>query len=243
MKVISRNQLVVPARADVKALASSDDFRVGVKASDDSVEMLIHGAIGDSWQGLDSGSVRQFLSDNRGKTINVDINSGGGLAYDGVAIYNALAAHDAAVNIDITGLAASAASIIAMAGTRVRIAENAQFMLHRAWAIAIGNKTVMMDAGKWLDKLDDQLAATYAARTGRKAETMLKMMDGETDGTWFTGKEAVDEGFADEVIPLKKKSKDSTASASVEQFKAEAQNRARAALARLRAVELDGEAV
>lgn len=203
--------LNVVASQDVLNHASSSTFKVGAKAADDSVELLIHGAIGDDWSKLDSGSISGFLSQHKGKKVRVDINSPGGLAYDGVATYNALAQHDGLVEIDITGIAASAATIIAMAGDKIRIAENGSFMIHRAWAVGIGNQNVMLSLADFLDKLDNQIAATYAARTGRKVETMLKLMDGDIDGTTFNGTETVSNGFADEVIPLKKKSASNSA--------------------------------
>lgn len=234
--------LNVNAEMAVLNQATSSGFKVGVRASADSVEMLVHGVIGDSWEGLDSGSVSQFLRENRGKPVNVDINSPGGLAYDGVSIYNSLVMHDAAVNVDITGIAASAASIIAMAGDKIRIAENGSLMIHRALAIGIGNQKVMLDLADFLDKLDNQIAATYAARTGRKAETMVKLMDGEVDGTTFSGTEAVSEGFADEVIPLKKKMKN--AAGVADQFASEASSRELEAVsARVRRIELDAVGV
>lgn len=262
--------LNVAASAEVLNQASSSGFKVGVRAQDDSVEMMVHGVIGDDWVGLDSGSVAGFLKEHRGKSVNVDINSPGGLAYDGVSIYNTLVQHDAPVNVNITGIAASAATIIAMAGDNIRIAENGSFMIHRAMAIGIGNQKVMLDLADFLDKLDNQIAVTYAARTGRKAETMLKLMDGAVDGTTFSGAEAVAQGFANEVIPLKKKPKDqatNTADIAVtdcqvqnvesitytdssgkeqnlaDQFTAEARQRTvDAAMARARLVQLDGEA-
>lgn len=233
---------LVPA-ADIMNQVVSADFRVAVKAQEDSVDILIHGVIGDDWVALDSGSIAGFLKENRGKTLNVDINSPGGLAYDGVATYNALSQHDAPVNVTISGIAASAASIIAMAGDSIRIAENASFMIHRAWGIGVGNKKAMLDLAAFLDKLDNQIAATYAARTGRKAETMMKMMDGSVDGTTFSGAEAVSEGFATELIPLKKKAKDGQASLSTDQFANEAKQRLQNSVAaRLRTVQIDGEA-
>lgn len=236
-----RNGLVVQASAEVLALASSDSFKVGVKASDDSVEMMIHGVIGDSWEGLDSGSVSNFLKEHRGKAVNVDINSPGGLAYDGVSIYNALAMHDASVNVDITGIAASAATIIAMAGDRIRIAENGSFMIHRAWGLSIGNAAVMRDVAEFLDKLDGQIAATYAARTNRTAAKMMEMMIGAIDGTTFTGTEAVAERFADEVIPLKKRDRPGSASAS-SVLATEAAARLKAMVStRVRVLEIDGD--
>lgn len=231
----------IQASAEIKAMASSESFRVGARASDDAVEMMFHGVVGDSWEGLDSGSVAAFLADHRGKTVNADVNSPGGLAYDGIAIYNAFLLHDAPINIDITGMAASAATIFTMGGDRIRIAENASFMIHRAWSIAVGNSAAMQDVKDTLDQIDSQIAATYAARTGRTAAKMMELMIGKVDGTTFTGKEAVAERFADEVIPLKKREQNSTATTA--QFTAEANARLKATVAaRLRAIQIDGDA-
>lgn len=232
----------IQASAKVLAMASSESFRVGVRASDETVEMMIHGVVGDSWEGLDSGSVAAFLAGHRGKTVNADINSPGGLAFDGIAIYNAFLLHDAPINIDITGIAASAATIIAMGGDRIRIAENASFMIHRAWSIAIGNSAAMQDVKESLDKVDTQLAATYAARTGRTPAKMMELMIGKLDGTTFTGSEAVTERFADEVLPLKKRDKSGAASAS-SLLAPEAAARFKAmVMARARVVQIDGDA-
>lgn len=238
MPKLNKSLLNVTASAEVLNQAKSSDFKIGIRAEADSVDILIHGIVGDSWTATDSTSIATLLKEHRGKPVNVDINSPGGLAFDGISIYNALVQHDAAVNVSITGLAASAATIIAMAGDKIRIAENASFMIHRAMGVGVGNQKVMLDLAEFLDSVDNQIAATYASRTGRKPETMLKYMDGSLDGTTFTGPEAVSNGFADEVIPLKKKPKDgtsntdqqtitATASASelTSQFAAEARQR------------------
>lgn len=245
-KSSSRQAFEIQASKEVQALASSESFKVGVKASAESVEMMIHGVIGDSWEGLDSGSVSNFLKDHRGKSVNIDINSPGGLAYDGVAIYNALVMHDANVNVDITGIAASAATIIAMAGDHIRIAENASFMIHRAWGVSIGNSAVMRDVGEMLDKIDAQIAATYAARTGRTVAKMSQLMVGTVDGTTFSGTEAVSERFADELIPLKKRDKpgsESTAASALQFAPESARKLSREIEARLRVLQLDGDMV
>lgn len=243
MTKLNKLPLNVVATADVLNQASSSDFKVAVKAQDDSVDIMIHGVIGDDWMALDSGSVAGFLKANRGKPLNVDINSPGGLAYDGVATYNAMIQHDAPVNVTITGIAASAASIIAMAGDTIKIAENASLMIHRAWGVGVGNQKTMLDLADFLDKLDNQIAATYAARTGRKSDTMLKLMDGAVDGTTFSGAEAVKQGFADEVIPLKTKKDVGSQNLAATQFAEEAHARLKTSVqARLRAIQVDGEA-
>lgn len=207
--MLNKTPLNVAASTEVLNAASSSSFKVGVRAEADTVEIMMHGVIGDSWLALDSGSIAGFLKEHRGKPVNIDINSPGGLAYDGISMYNALVQHDAPVNIDITGLCASAATLPAMAGDRIRIAENGSFMVHRAMGVAVGNQKVMMEVAEFLDNVDGQIAATYAARTGRKVETMLKLMDGAVDGTTLSGPEAVAQGFATELIPLKKKSRES----------------------------------
>jgi ATP-dependent protease ClpP protease subunit len=232
----------VKADAKLQAAATSTDFKVGVRALDDeSVEILVHGVIGDSWEGLDSASVAKFLGENRGKKVNVRINSPGGLAWDGIAIYNELVQHDSRVEVTIEGMAGSAASIIAMAGDHIKIAENGQFFVHRAWALAVGNTTVMLDAAEFLDRLDQAIAATYAARTGRTPAKMLALMEGKVDGTIFTGQEAVDEKFADEVIPLKKRGdrKEEEPADLRNQFKADIQAREREVAVRLTKLKLD----
>jgi ATP-dependent protease ClpP protease subunit len=224
------------ASDEVRNALSSEDFRIGVRnEADGSVSMMIHGAIGDDWQGLNSSSLTGYIKSNKGKPINVDINSPGGLAFDGIAIYNAFAQHDAMVTMDVTGLCASAATIILMAADKRRIAENGTFMCHRAMGVGIGNHKVMDEVSEYLKQVDEQIAATYAARTGRKVETMLKLMDGSSDGTSMSGKQAVEEGFCDEVIPMKKKTKNEADIAGV--FNDEARGRHRQMVeARLRAM-------
>jgi hypothetical protein len=101
------------------------------------------------------------------------------------------------VRVDVTGVAASIASIIAMAGKEIAIADNAFFMIHNAWTGAIGNKEDFTDVAAVLAKIDDSMARTYASRTGTGVRTIKQMMD---DETWMTGKEAKEAGFATEIL-------------------------------------------
>lgn len=241
MTRLLRPVLNFTANADILNLASSSEFKVGAKASAESVDFMIHGTIGDSYSGLDSSSVAQFLSEHRGKPVNVDINSGGGLSFDGVSIYNAFAQHDGVVTTKITGIAASAAATIFEAGDKRIIAANGTLMIHRNWGVGIGNKKVLLDLADFLDQMDSQLAATYSARTGRKLETMLKLMEGEVDGTTFSGQAAVDAGFADSVMPLKKKTR-ADGESNESQFNAEAAVRLKRVIeSRLRILHIDGD--
>lgn len=175
-------------------------------SSDGPIEILLHDAIGDEWAGLDSATLVKEIKAAMGREINLDINSFGGLAFDGIAIYNALAMHDARVTATISGMAYSAASIIPLAADHVRIAENGDYGIHPAWLMAMGNQYEFTDVLDMLQILDKQLIATYAARTGQTEAQISEWFIGKNnDGTLFSGTDAVKHGFADEVIPLKQK--------------------------------------
>lgn len=126
------------------------------------------------------------------------INSGGGDVFDGVAIYNSLKAHTGNVRVEIVGIAASIASIIAMAGNEVAIAANAMIMIHNAWTIAAGNKDELVEQANVLGKIDNALALTYASKKGTPGIRTIKQM--MTDESWFSGKEAIENGFATELL-------------------------------------------
>lgn len=145
------------------------------------------------WYGVTAKDFRAQLKDVKGD-FTLRINSPGGDVFDGIAIYNDLLAHDGKVTVEVTGMAASIASIIAMAGDEIVIAENAFFMVHNAWTFAIGNRHDMANQASVLGKIDDALARTYAARTTSGIRTIKQMMD---DETWMSAKDAVDGGFAD----------------------------------------------
>jgi ATP-dependent Clp protease protease subunit len=149
--------------------------------------------------GVSASAFRAALDKITAEKIIVNINSPGGDVFDGIAIFNDLVAHKAEVVVRVTGLAASAASLIAMAGDRVEIAENALFMIHNAWSGVVGNAKEMQAVASVLVKVDEGLAGTYAARTGGSLETIKQQMD---DETWFSAKEAVDAGFANSTIAL-----------------------------------------
>ena len=130
--------------------------------------------------------------------IVLKINSPGGSVFDGIAIYNDLKAHAGKVRVEITGIAASIASIIAMAGDEIAIAENGMMMIHNAWTIAAGNADEFIAQADILSKIDGMLAQTYASRKGTPGVRAIKqMMAAET---WMTGKEAKDQGFATDIL-------------------------------------------
>ena len=202
-----RNQAGNPLNAD-DCPEASRCLKAVIKneADSDCIEILLHDYIGDSWTGTDSASVARTLSENRGKVVRFNVNSFGGSAYDGIAIYNAAAQHDARVEAVVTGIAHSAAGLIVMAADVIKIAENGSLGVHPASMGTWGNRFTMMDSAKWLETLDQQIVDTYVARTGMSEKDVLALFIGDDhDGTILSGKEAVAKGFADELIPLKKK--------------------------------------
>lgn len=129
--------------------------------------------------------------------INVHINSSGGDVFDGIAIYNQLKANPARIVVHIDGLAASIASVVAMAGDSILISESAFLMIHNAAGVSIGEAGDMRKMADLLETVQASIVDIYVTRTGQKAEDLQAMMD---DETWFTGAEALAAGFADEMI-------------------------------------------
>ena len=147
-------------------------------------------------------TAKQFISDLKAlgdvKDILLSINSPGGSVFDGLAIYNALRSSGANVTVKVMGIAASIASVIAMAGKKIVMPENTFMMVHNPWSFAIGNANDMREMADVLDKLGESLVGTYVSRTGKSAEEVKALLDAET---YLTAAEAVDLGFADEMIP------------------------------------------
>ena len=164
-----------------------------------ALELLIYGPIGAdmSGAGVDAADVVAQLSATKAKLVNVRINSGGGSAFDGMAIHTALTQWPGDVHVHVDGLAASAASVIAMAGDVINIAEGGMIMIHSASTGLQGNADEMRKQVGVLDKLDGQMAGIYASRTGKDREDVLAIMAEET---WFTAEEAVTAGLADNVV-------------------------------------------
>lgn len=187
--------------------AGESGFRVACNLmEDESAELLIFDQIGEGFfsEGVSASAVVSFLAENRGRTVRARINSFGGSAYDGMVIYNALATHDAEVVTVIEGIAYSAASYIALASDRVEMFKNADIGIHRASIMAWGNRHEMEATRDWLDKIDDHIVDMYQDKTGQDRDKIVGWLDGVSDGTVFSAKEAVDLGFADVLLDPKK---------------------------------------
>ncbi len=168
--------------------------------ADDENTVTIYDVIGeDMWTGGGFTAKRMSAALRAiGKNdVTVKVNSPGGDMFEGIAIYNLLREHPAKVTIDVMGWAASAASIIAMAGDEIRMGLGTFMMVHNAWGVVVGNRHDMRDAAKLFDGFDAAIADIYEARTGMKRAAIEKLMDAET----FMGpSEAVENGFADVVL-------------------------------------------
>lgn len=169
-------------------------------ADDDATTITIYDMIGeDPWSGggFTARRMNAALRSIGAKDITVKINSPGGNVFEGFAILNELRQHKAKVTVEIMGIAASAASYIAMAGDEVRMGLGSMLMIHRAWGVVIGNRNDLEAAAETLSQIDGAQVDIYEDRTGLKRVEIEAYMDAET---FFTAKEAVAKGFADSIM-------------------------------------------
>jgi ATP-dependent protease ClpP protease subunit len=160
-----------------------------------TLEMMLYNVIGGGYyDGVTAEDIKQQM-DEAGAYTNIvmRINSPGGDAFEGIAIHNLLRASKKPVETVVDGLAASAASIVAMAGDKITIAHNAMMMIHNASAVCVGNASDMRKEADTLDKVSASIAQTYVDRTGTDLETVQAMMDEET---WMSADDCIKNGFA-----------------------------------------------
>lgn len=170
-----------------------------LRAQGDGVaELLIYTDIGESWWG-ESLSAKDFSEQLKElgdlSLINVRINSPGGSVFDGLAMMNLLVHHQAQVHVYIDGIAASIASVIAMAGDKVIMGDSAMFMIHNPWSCAWGESKDMRKMADTLDKIKESLCAAYERRVNLERDALSELMDQET---WLSADEAIAMGLADE---------------------------------------------
>lgn len=182
------------------AKAKAQWYSIRAKAQNNA-EVFIYGDIGESWDG-ETVAARQFVKDLAAvdaANMDVHINSLGGSVQDGLAIFNALRRHAANVTVYVDGLAASIASLIAMAGEQVVMAENAMLMIHAPWTVAGGNAAGLRDIADTLDKWAGAMANSYVRAGGLNYDQALALL---TDGVdhWYSAEEAIAAGLADQVV-------------------------------------------
>lgn len=183
--------------------AAHDRWNPGIQAAtndnDEPATISILDVIGEDFfnEGVTPKRIAGALRAIGKRDVIVDINSPGGSLFDGIAIYNLLREHDARVTVRILGVAASAASVIAMAGDTIRIARAGFLMIHNTWIITMGDRHDLRETADALEPFDAALADIYQVRTGVEKDELVHMLDRET---WIGGSEAVERGFADALL-------------------------------------------
>ena len=178
-------------------------FRI-VNQTETEAEITIYGQIGEPWWFEDEedymGLKRFKKIMDKIKNVNsftIRINSPGGSVFDGIGIYNLIKAHKASTKkIIIDGMAASIASVIALAGTELVMGEGTMIMIHNPATCVCGEAKDMRKAADILDSVRDQIVSIYVARTNLEKDKLVQMME---DETWFGAEEAIEWGFADSV--------------------------------------------
>lgn len=161
----------------------------------------MYDVIGYDWytgEGVTAKRIASALRSMGPGPVTVNVNSPGGDMFEGLAIYNLLREHEGEVTIKVLGLAASAASIIAMAGDTVQIARAGFLMIHNCWVIAQGNRHDLREFADTMEPFDAAMADIYVARSGQDLQEVQRQMDGET---WIGGSQAIEQGYADELLP------------------------------------------
>lgn len=199
--------LPVPAERNISALTmpsvldrwSEDAAGIRALASGDNVITMFDVIGEDFWSGggITAKTVAAQLRAIGDRPIEVQINSPGGDMFEGIAIYNVLREHAQPITVKVMGMAASAASVVAMAGDTIEIGAASFVMIHNCWVMAVGNRHDMAETATWLEPFDTAMADVYAARTGRTKAEVQKWMD---DETYMSGSVAVDRGFADALL-------------------------------------------
>lgn len=201
-----------PTRADRQARASALATALGARngavlsavpepdaEGETSAELWLYGVVGGYWWGFNDKTVADQLRGLNVDRITVRLNSPGGDAIQGVAIGNLFRNHKARVTVVVDGLAASAASIIAIAGDEVVMSPGSQMMVHDPWFFTMGNAKELRQDADFLDKQGANLAGVYALRGNGTAAEWRDAMTAEPDGTWYTADEAVAAKLADRV--------------------------------------------
>ncbi|HBW4125471.1 TPA: Clp protease ClpP [Klebsiella pneumoniae] len=189
------------ARVTCETLPSAlDRWDGGIKAATtDDNTISVFDVIGqDYWgEGITAKRIAGALRAMNGADVTVNINSPGGDMFEGLAIYNLLREYEGHVTVKVLGIAASAASIIAMAGDNIQIGRGAFLMIHNCWLYAMGNRHDFAELAQSLEPFDTAMADIYAARSGLDIAAVQKLMDAES---YIGGSDAVAKGLADSLL-------------------------------------------
>ncbi|WP_312181320.1 head maturation protease, ClpP-related [Pantoea sp. CTOTU46764] len=193
-------RLSASGKRDLPA-AAIDRWDGSIRAATQTGEntITIFDVIGEDWwgDGVSANRIAGALRSLDGEDVTVHINSPGGDMFEGLAIYNLLREYHGKVTVKVLGLAASAASIIAMAGDEVQIGRGAFLMIHNAWIVAAGNRNDFREYANYLEPFDKAMADIYAARSGMPVEEIQSLMDKES---FIGGGDSVAKGLADALL-------------------------------------------
>ncbi|WP_312458693.1 head maturation protease, ClpP-related [Proteiniclasticum sp.] len=178
--------------------------RLELKKSDEKAELYLYGDIIEDdyvWdkekQYISSKKVKEQLDNLDGEDLLIHINSFGGMTFEGVSIFNLLMDYPGNIDVQIDGIAASAASIVAMAGKTIKGRSNTMLMIHKGWTWARGNADELRKVANMLEKIDAAADETYMKKFNGTKEELIALIGNET---YLTAEEALEKGFYDEVI-------------------------------------------
>lgn len=187
------NKLMQLLKDNARADAAPTALRC--EAAEDGAHIYVYDVI-DSYWGASAASLVSALASAGDKTIHMHINSPGGDVFEARAMAAAIVAHAGKVVAHIDGVAASAATYLALAASEVRMTDGGLFMVHNSWTMAMGDRTELRSTANLLEKIDGTINADYARKTGKSPEDIAALMDAET---WMTAQEALDAGFIDAI--------------------------------------------
>lgn len=203
VKMLKKIKAKNPSLADEMSKFQLDWYRIRNSADGETTDLYIYDEIMPNWlvelfgSGVSAEGLIEELNESTASTLNVRINSPGGDVYEAIAIFNTLVNHPATINVYVDAIAASAASVIAMAGDKITMMVGSQIMIHDAMGIEFGNAAEMRAMADFLDKQSDNIASIYANRAGGEISDWRNLMLAET---WMFAQEAVDMGLADEIF-------------------------------------------
>ncbi|MCV2877601.1 Clp protease ClpP [Sedimentimonas flavescens] len=184
--------------SEVAAKRWNPDIRAATGGNDDRTISILDAIGEDYWgDGVTAKRIAAALRAMGDGDVTVNINSPGGDFFEGLAIYNLLREHNGSVTVNVIGMAASAASVIAMAGDNILMARASFMMIHNTWVLTAGDRHALREVADWLEPFDEAAISIYQARTGIASKALGAMLDKET---WLGGDAAVEKGFADDLL-------------------------------------------
>ena len=199
-RFVARQREQADKQREALGIEARSWYRITNAADSDEAEVMLYDEIG-GWFGSTADELIAELKGITAPRMRVRINSPGGSVFEGIAIANALRAHPANVTVQVDAIAASIASVIAMAGDRIEMAPNSMMMIHDASGLCLGDASDMEEMAELLDLISDNIADAYATRAGGTREQWRERMRAET---WYLPEDAVENGLADEALAAPK---------------------------------------